>query len=191
MGLIIADLNLLFSQSWWSGVSVLLGALLGACASVIVSLAQGHREKKRIRHEYYVNQNDKLIMDFAAFIRLCLAHNDAVREAIAAKSRYEDNKRMYDDRLVNQDVRIAFENREREADAMLLDLQESYSRLIMRFPELKDDAWALLTNLPDRSDESMEEWRKCLSAFRTNVTRLYARNEKKSLLTWFQKIKRG
>ena len=89
MNSILTFLNSLFSQSWWSGVSVLLGALLGAFASIVVSFTQGHREEKRIRHEYYVNQNDRLIADSAAFIRLCLAHNDAVRDEIEAKNRYE------------------------------------------------------------------------------------------------------
>ncbi|MDK6663904.1 hypothetical protein [Alloscardovia omnicolens] len=192
MNSILTFLNSLFSQSWWSGVSVLLGALLGAFASIIVSWTQGHREKKRIRHEYYVNQNDKLIADSAAFIRLCLAHNDAVRDAIAAKNRYDSAMRKYEG-LIDQDIRIALENQEKEADATLLDLQEGYSRLIMRFPDLKDAAQALLANLPDRSDESRGAWNKSLSVFRETVTSLYAENERKSLLTWFQrkKSKRG
>lgn len=181
-------LNSLFSQSWWSGVSVLLGAMLGAFASIVVSFTQGHREKKRIRHEYYVNQNDTLITDSAAFIRLCLAYNDAVREEIAAKNRYDNAVRAYQG-YQDQDFRIAFEDRKREAAATLLDLQESYSRLVMRFPELQDDAKALSTNLPDRNDESGEAWKKSLAAFRAAVTSLYAKNERKSLLTRFQKRK--
>ena len=189
MNSILTFLNSLFSQSWWSGVSVLLGALLGAFASIVVSFTQGHREEKRIRHEYYVNQNDRLIADSAAFIRLCLAHNDAVRDEIEAKDRYDNEVRAYQGHP-NQDVRIAFEKRREEADATLLDLQESYSRLIMRFPELKDDAQTLLTNLPDRSNESRSAWNKGLSVFRETVTSLYARNERKSLLTWCQRRKK-
>lgn len=185
---ILSFLNSLFSQSWWSGVSVLLGALLGAFASIIVSFTQGHREKKRIQHEYYVNQNDRLITDSAVFIRLCLAYNDAVREEIAAKRRYDNAMQVYKG-YIDQDICIALENRRREADTALLDLQESYSRLVMRFPELQDDAKALSTNLPDRNDESAEVWKKSLVAFRTTVTNLYAKNERKSLLTWFQKRK--
>ena len=124
-----------------------------------------------------------------AFIRLCLAHNDAVRDEIEAKNRYDNEVRAYQGHP-NQDVRIAFEKRREEADATLLDLQESYSRLIMRFPELKDDAQTLLTNLPDRSNESRSAWNKGLSVFRETVTSLYARNERKSLLTWCQRRKK-
>ncbi|KAA8820737.1 hypothetical protein [Bifidobacterium vespertilionis] len=134
---------------WWSGVSTLLGVIIGAMVSVVMGIVQNRYALKKMYHEYFYSLNELLVKSIIDFLSACLDLMNIYEKEKVRK----DIAREFNDlgKLINQlgieEIVKRVENLETNYPNNIFDMrtknrymEEKYYLLVLNFPYLESYA---------------------------------------------------
>lgn len=139
---------------WWSGVSTLLGVIIGAMVSVVMGIVQNRYALEKMHHEYFYSLNELLVKSIIDFLSACL---DLINIYEKEKVRKDITKEFNDlGKLISQlgieEIVKKVENLETNYPNNIFDMrtknrymEEKYYLLVLNFPYLEAYAHVVKT----------------------------------------------